>query len=209
MWSYFVTRIIFSAKKLRSTTSVPTPYTVHAISSFRGRMNPFHVGELYSRANPTASWQMHVRGGAMGCGAPQSLRENLLGGGRLVSNTSPSALLQKAGVLWWVSSAPGLTISLDKMFSEPSAGWVSFPFTGVRTAAQSEDGLQNISPLSLCDRLGPGIDPTFSLLLAVGTFQSLSRWPVHHGSLLQSPCSSQEGSEESLLATWKSQPFVT
>lgn len=159
MWSsYFVTRIIFSAEKLRSTTSVPTPYTVHATSSLRGRMNPFHVGELYSRANPTSSWQMHVWGGTMGCVAPQSLRENLLRGGRLVSNTSASALLPKPGVLWWVSSAPGLTISLDEMFSEPSAGWVSFfPFTGVRTAAQSEDRLQTIPPFSLWDRLGPGI----------------------------------------------------
>ena len=82
---------------------------------------------------------------------------------------SASASLQKAGVLWWASSAPGLTISLDEMFPEPSAGWASFlPFTGVRTAAQSEDSLQNIPPLSLWDSLGPGTLCCSAAVLAPG-----------------------------------------
>ena len=66
--------------------------------------------------------------GVMPWDAQQSLQENLLGGERVVSNISICALLQAAGVYWWAGAAPGLTVSLDEMFSESSAGW-GFPLS--------------------------------------------------------------------------------
>ena len=66
--------------------------------------------------------------GVMPWDVQQSLQENLLGGERVVSNIRICALLQAAGVYWWAGAAQGLTVSLDEMFSESSAGW-GFPLS--------------------------------------------------------------------------------
>ena len=121
-------------------SSMPTPYRVYAISSLRGRVYLFQVRNFIPELtqHPGDRCMCEV----MPWDAQQSLQENLLGGGRLLSTILIRASLQTAGVYWWASAAPGLTVSLDETFS-------LFSFTDVRTAAQSEGWLQNISPLSL------------------------------------------------------------
>ena len=107
--------------------------------------------------------------GVMPWDAQKSLQENLLGGGRLVSNLSICALLQTAGVYWWVSAALGLTVRLDEMFSEPSAGW-GFPLSFHRCQnGSSVWGLTpELSPLSRWDRLEPGTLCCSAVMLAPG-----------------------------------------